>query len=227
MAVILEVAPTEVAEAGFAELAIVRGGITVKPHVQRFFDDLEEELGFELSLGTYNGHSPPEGPTQAVDFFNTVNAAGFAIQDRACAFFRKNAKRYGGRYCIRRHQIWNIERDDDGWREQGTTGNVTVDHMDHSHFTFYADAPINYEEPDPEPVPEPKGNVMAISVRYIWGRNAGELVDWVFDGASRIHAAIGDDDVLRACDLSEVKELGKITTSSHNWFVDQASKWRG
>lgn len=133
-------------------MATVRGGITVKPHVQRFADDLERAIPEANNFGTYNGHSPPEGPTQALDIFNSDNSAGYALQDRVAEFARKNAKRYGVRYVIRRHQIWNIERDDEGWRNQGVTGNRTADHYDHTHVTFYASvlAPFADDAPAPQ-----------------------------------------------------------------------------
>lgn len=114
--------------------------IIVKPHVQALANALGEEFGLD-SFGTYLGHSPPEGPTQAFDIFTPDNAQGYALQDRICAWLMANQKRFGIRYCIRRHQIWNIERATEGWREQGVTGNRTADHMDHVHDTDYATAP--------------------------------------------------------------------------------------
>lgn len=121
-------------------MATIRGDITVKPHVQAWSDFLESQLG-TLSFGTYPGHSPPEGPTQAEDIFTPDNPSGWALQDRICALARVHAKRFGIRYVIRREQIWNIERDDEGWRWQSHKGNRRLDHYDHVHITFYATAP--------------------------------------------------------------------------------------
>lgn len=123
---------------------------TMKPHVLRFAEDLEKFMGGAMNFGTYSGHSPPEGPTQALDIFNPNSPAGHKLQDEICAFIQKNAKRYGARYCIRRAQIWNIERAGEGWRNQSFTGNQTVDHMDHVHVTFYATAPVVDDEPTKE-----------------------------------------------------------------------------
>ena len=120
-------------------MAIIRGGFTVKPHVQALADALEDGLGVE-SFGTYAGHSPPEGPTQAVDIFTPDNDAGYALQDRICSYLQANVKRFGVRYIIRRHHIWNIERSTEGWRDQGITGDRTTDHYDHVHVTCYATA---------------------------------------------------------------------------------------
>jgi len=124
----------------------------MKPHVQRFADDLEKHLGGAMNFGTYKDHSLPEGPTQALDIFNPNSPNGHKLQDQVCDFARRNAKKYGVRYCIRRAQIWNIERDAEGWRNQRVTGNQTDDHMDHVHVTFYASAP---SDPTPPPAPAP------------------------------------------------------------------------
>lgn len=114
--------------------------ILPKPHVQALANALAGEFGL-ISFGTYLGHSYPEGPTQAVDIFTPDNAQGYVLQDRICAWLMANQKRFGIRYCIRRHQIWNIERASEGWRNQTVTGNRTADHMDHVHDTSYESAP--------------------------------------------------------------------------------------
>lgn len=200
---------------------VVRGGYTVKPHVQRFVDDLEVYLGYPIDVGTYAGHSPPEGPTQAVDIFNADNSSGYAQQDKIAAWARKNQKKYGIRYVIRRHEIWNIERDAEGWRDQGVQGNRTADHYDHTHITFYASA-----EPMPD-VPAPiQGDVDSMKVRYIWGPDALNQVDWVFDAPGRIHATGMTAQVLEACDKNGVPELGRVDNQTHQWFENIASQWQ-
>lgn len=198
--------------------AVVRGGIKVKDHVQRFANDLQDEVGVS-NFGTYNGHSPPEGPTQALDIFTPDNQAGYRVQDAICDFAIKHQKKYGVRYCIRRTRIWNIERAAEGWRQQSITGNRTVDHYDHVHVTFYARAE---EVPDTPTKPNPinKGSVMSLVGRYVWGG-----LDWVFDGPSRIHAPVGDQGVLDICDKRKMDEWGAVSDSVHGWFKDVASMW--
>lgn len=133
-------------------MALVRGGITVKPHVQRFADACEESTGAS-SFGTYPDHSPPEGPTQALDIFNHQTANGYRLQDEIADFAIANAKRFGVRYVIKwnpagRDFIWNIERASEGWRAMATR-----DHSGHVHITFYASAP-DVEPAQPQEVPE-------------------------------------------------------------------------
>src|SRR5689334_3715376 len=92
-------------------MVLVRGGITVKPHVQRCADAVVAEFGEGLSPGTYEGHSPPEGPTQALDLFTPESPAGWALQARIADWLIKNQRRFGIRYVIRhnpngRDWIW-------------------------------------------------------------------------------------------------------------------------
>lgn len=224
MATIHEINPRDNPLSDISALAVVRGGITVKPHVQRFADALEEWIGYELSFGTYPGHSPPEGPTQALDVFNTDNASGYEQQDDVCEFAFAHAREFGVRYAIRRHFIKNVERLAEGWRDQGIQGNRTADHYDHTHITFYASAGV---EPTPAPpAPIPTGDVMALSVTYVWGKDALNENDWVFDGPSRLHSPIGDAQVLAAVHGCKFFELGKVDRPCHEWFQAQASNWK-
>lgn len=162
--------------------AVIRGNIQVKPHVQQACDLLEDRLKVKLDFSTYYGHSPPEGPTQAVDIFNRDNAAGYAQQDRICEFFIAHAEELGVRYLIRREYIWNIERADEGWRWQGHQGNRTADHWDHVHVTFYASA-RGLKLPVP-PI-SLKGTEDMMTIFY---QRKGE--DWFMDRASKTYGRL-------------------------------------
>jgi hypothetical protein len=135
-------------------MAIVRGGITVRPNVQAVADNLERE-GLASSFGTYPGHSDPEGPTQAIDIFTPDTPEGWAQQDRICEYLIRNQKRFGVRYVIRREHIWNIERAAEGWRKQRHYGNRRLDHYDHVHLTCYKEGagPYDLEEIPNAPTP--------------------------------------------------------------------------
>ena len=167
-------------------MALVRGGITVKAHVQAFANACQAATGAD-SYGTYNGHSPPEGPTQALDIFNPDNAGGYALQDRIVNFAMANQKRFGIRYIIRRRQIWNVERAGEGWRNQSVTGNRTADHYDHVHITFYATAAA--VEPEPTPVPVPEEEVTMFIFDAPPERGGGV---WQSDGVFRKPVRTGD-----------------------------------
>ena len=207
-------------------MVLVRGGITVKPHVQRAADEVVAEFGPSLSPGTYNGHSPPEGPTQALDLFNAETPAGWELQRRIADWLIKNAKRLGVRYVIRWNPngndwIWNIERADEGWRAMATR-----DHRNHVHVTFYS----RVEVIEPE-IPEPmKGLDMAsLSVRFVFPtQEPGEVgnLDWVFDGPSHIFAPVGSLGVLKACDLVGMPAIGLVNQGDFDWFSAQAKNWR-
>lgn len=188
-------------------MAYVRGGITVKPHVQKFANDLEEYVGQELSFGTYPGHSPPEGPTQALDIFNQVNRAGWDLQDKICGFAILYQKTYGVRYCIRRTEIWNIERKYEGWRSQGRTGNATADHDDHVHITFYASGRIGLNEPKP-PKPDQLKEMesMTFLIGFTSGEHKGQV--WLWDSAGRIWTYVGEPSAQRAAEKVGVPYAG-------------------
>lgn len=168
--------------------------IFVKPHVQALANVLEAEFGV-TNFGTYLGHSPPEGPTQALDIFTPDNSNGYALQDRISSWLRENAKRFGCRYHIRRHQIWNIERADEGYREMTITGNRTADHMDHEHSTQYAWAPGPFgtsETPSPTTIFEGDDllivNVKPLGIFLLRGndvqhlRHPDHVLEWVRAG---------------------------------------------
>lgn len=203
-------------------MATVRGGIAVKPHVQRFADVLQETIPEANSFGTYNGHSPPEGPTQALDIFNAQTAAGYELQDRIGKFAIANQRRFGVRYVIKwnpygQDLIWNIERAAEGWRAMATR-----DHRDHVHVTFYASAQVVVDDE-----PEIGDYVMSLSVRYVFTAPSGDgEVDWVFDGPSRIFAPVGTMGVLKAADKCKFAELGRVDKGTHDWFVSAAEGWK-
>jgi hypothetical protein len=216
-AIILDINPHEehlASIASFATLAVVRGGITVKPHVQAFADALEAAVPEANSFGTYVGHSPPEGPTQSLDVFTADNAAGYAVQDRVCAFIKANQKRFGIRYCIRRHEIWNIERDDEGWRDQGVTGNRTEDHYDHVHVTFYATAPGPFGSTTDVPTPTIK-EIQSMEITYVALEE-----DWVLSASLKYFGKLPFGDTLDGLKKGgALKDLGDQNPAFHKGIV--------
>ena len=195
-------------------MALIRGGITVKKHVQAFADACQVATGAD-SYGTYNGHSPPEGPTQAIDIFNPDSPSGYVLQDRICAFAQNNAKRFGVRYTIRREHIWNIERAAEGWRRQTHYGHRTLDHYDHVHITFYASAAA---VPESQPTPEPEGFSM-LTFRYIF-----DDLDWVFDGPSKLFFQLDDvRQITEVLDPLGMKALGKVSAATHRRYSEIAA----
>lgn len=197
-------------------MAVVRGGITVKPHVQAFADACQAATGAD-SYGTYNGHSPPEGPTQALDVFNPKTENGYRLQDAIAQFAIKNQKRFGVRYAIKwnpagKDFIWNIERAAEGWRAMATR-----DHSDHVHITFYATAAAVPEEPDPVPVPQ--GDLHMLTFRYIY-----DGLDWVFDGPSELFFQLNDErQITEVLDPLGVKALGKVSEATHRRYSEIAA----
>lgn len=193
-------------------MAIVRGGITVKPHVQAFVNACEAATGAK-DYGTYVGHAegetPPAGPTQAVDIFNPDTDTGHALQNVICAFVLANVKRFGIRYVVRREYIWNIERADEGWRWQGHQGNRTKDHYDHVHVTFYATAPE--VGPIPTPTPTPTQEALPMQFTYIYNKE-----DYVYLGTEGFHGRLPFNTLLAGLKKSKlVHDFGTVDTEFH------------
>ena len=184
----------------------------MKPHVQRFADDMEAYFGGAMNWGTYAGHSPPEGPTQALDHFNPNSASGHAQQDKAAAWAIKNAKKYGLRYVIKRYEIWNIERAGEGWRQRSRTGNATADHLDHNHYTFYSTAP---DIPVP-PKPKERDDMASNWFRYVYDGQ-----DWVVDRIARKVGATTHEDQLKALDELGCVAIGAVSEHVDAYFKGQ------
>lgn len=192
-------------------MVLVRGGITVKPHVQKAADEVVEEFGPGLSPGTYNGHSPPEGPTQALDLFNQENQIGWNQQERIADYLIKHAKRLGVRYVIRWNPngndwIWNIERADEGWRAMATR-----DHRNHVHVTFYAS--VIWTEPS-----KPDKEIQDMAAKR-WFRYAFNGQDYVVDIDKGTIDVTGHDDQLKVLDVLGCEPLGPRSQFVHDFWT--------
>lgn len=195
-------------------MVLVRGGITVKPHVQRAADEVVDVFGPGLSPGTYNGHSPPEGPTQALDLFNPETQAGWALQNRVADYLIKHAKRLGVRYVIKWNPngndwIWNIERADEGWRAMATR-----DHRNHVHVTFYARAEVELE-------PEEEDEM----VYYGDSPDGREYAFWMVFGMfkKKLHTSVVWEEaqvLAKKMGLSPPKHVGKIPVATFDGLID-------
>lgn len=180
----------------------------MKPHVQRFADAMEEYFGGAMNWGTYAGHSPPEGPTQALDHFNPNSAAGHAQQDKAAEWAIRNARKYGLRYIIKRYEIWNIERAGEGWRQRSRTGNATADHLDHNHYTFYASAPDI-----PAPKKEEDDDMASNWFRYVFNGQ-----DWVIDRITKTRSFTTHEDQLKTLDKLGCEQVGQVSQHVDDYF---------
>lgn len=193
-------------------MVLVRGGITVKPHVQRTADEVVREFGPGLAPGTYNGHSPPEGPTQALDLFNAESQAGWALQGRVADYLIKHAKRLGVRYVIKWNPngndwIWNIERAAEGWRAMATR-----DHRNHVHVTFYAHAVVIIDEPD-TPAPIGEDEMAATLFRYVFNGQ-----DYVIDRLKGTRSLTTHGDQLKVLDKLGCVQLGQVSNHVDDYF---------
>lgn len=214
-----------------AKTAVIRfpanQSFTMVPHAVKYANAVMAATGAD-SFGTYAGHSPT--PERALDCFTQVPSdrrapetpgLGRVLGDDIAEFAVENIDRFGIDYVIFRQHIYNPEIAT-YWRQMEDRGGVTNNHFDHVHVSFDLTASGG---DTPAPVVDTE-DVMSLSVRYVWGPNALNQTDWVFDGPSRVFAQIGAVGVLNACDKSGVIELGHVDDDTHGWFKGVAGGWK-
>ncbi|WP_460862915.1 coiled-coil domain-containing protein [Nocardiopsis coralliicola] len=57
--------------------------------------------------------------------------------DEIAAWAQENADRLGIMYIIYQQKIWDIRRDDEGWRDMSDRGSITENHFDHVHISMF------------------------------------------------------------------------------------------
>ena len=84
----------------------------------------------------------PEGRACDVTFGNPIGKKPTPAQIEAgwevTNWMKDNAEKLGVEYLIWQDKIWNINRDDEGWRDYTRGTDVTTKHLDHVHVTAQA-----------------------------------------------------------------------------------------
>lgn len=121
----------------------------VYPNAQAFADAITDAFPGEIShISTYEGHDPERGGRPAsLDVFPRSRDAG----DRMAEWAKNQYDWYAIWYHIWYTRIWNPSIAL-YWRAMTATGNLTADHKDHLHFTFYSVA--RFVRPNPTPATE-------------------------------------------------------------------------
>jgi uncharacterized protein YgiM (DUF1202 family) len=94
-------------------------------------------------IATYYGVRPdsiPDHPSgRALDLMipGYTSASGKALGGEVAAWARVNAKGLGIQYVIWNQRIWNIQRDQEGWRPMADRGGDSANHKNHVHITVY------------------------------------------------------------------------------------------
>ena len=89
--------------------------------------------------GVRRANTPDHPAGRALDIMmpryktKTGRALGFEV----AAWARTNARSLRIKYVIWDQRIWNIQRDDEGWRFMASRGNDSANHKDHVHVTLY------------------------------------------------------------------------------------------
>ena len=63
--------------------------------------------------------------------------SGRALGFEVAAWARTNARSLRIKYVIWDQRIWNIQRNDEGWRHMAGRGNDSANHKDHVHVSLY------------------------------------------------------------------------------------------
>ena len=110
----------------------------VPAHTVLVANTLGQRFGIKTVGGYRDGDTDPVGHTAglALDFMINDIANGRAVGDRLARYARAHHAELGVQYVVWRQHIWNIARDDEGWRAMPDRGNPTDNHMDHVHVSL-------------------------------------------------------------------------------------------
>lgn len=101
-------------------------------------------------IGTYQGHDPDI--TRAVDVMipDWQSATGRALGQTITDWAKANHKALGVQYIVWRGQIWNIQRDTEGWRRHHGAGSSDPGdaHTNHVHIAVYGDRGTGFANTD-------------------------------------------------------------------------------
>jgi uncharacterized protein YgiM (DUF1202 family) len=91
---------------------------------------------YALRAGVFTDHSTG----RALDLMipNYKSASGKALGYKVAAWAKANARELGINYVIWNQHIWNITRDNEGWRYMADRGGDSANHKDHVHITVFA-----------------------------------------------------------------------------------------
>ena len=89
--------------------------------------------------GVRRANTPDHPSGRALDIMmpRYKTKAGRALGFQVAAWARTNARSLRIKYVIWDQRIWNIQRDNEGWRHMASRGNDSANHKDHVHVTLY------------------------------------------------------------------------------------------
>jgi murein DD-endopeptidase MepM/ murein hydrolase activator NlpD len=115
--------------------------------------------------------------------FRDVNSpAAVAYGADIINWLRGDHAQFGVHYIIYRQRIWNVERNDEGWRLMIDRGNPTANHMDHVHVSTYGNAS---QSSTAAPAVLPAGKAVTPVEHYTITATFGQVGSW-----SRYHTGL-------------------------------------
>ena len=109
---------------------------TIKVHreLRDMFPEIKTVYGYRAA----SSGEHPLGRALDVMIPNYKSESGRALGTRVAEWARANAKRLDINYVVWRQQIWNIQRDREGWRFMADRGDDSANHINHVHISVFA-----------------------------------------------------------------------------------------
>lgn len=113
----------------------------LKPNAVKVLRAVQQNFPEITRIGGVRPDPLPDHPSgRALDLMvpNYKSASGKALGTRLSRYLQTNNKSLGVNYVIYDQHIWNVTRDDEGWRYMAPRGSDSANHKDHVHVTVFA-----------------------------------------------------------------------------------------
>ena len=124
---------------GGGTLSGSRAGL--KPNAFKVLDAVEKNFPQIKSFGGKRPDALPDHPSgRALDLMitNYRSASGKKVGYDLSRWLRAHHSELGINYIIYNQEIWNVQRDSQGWRHMASRGSDSANHKNHVHVTVFA-----------------------------------------------------------------------------------------
>jgi uncharacterized protein YgiM (DUF1202 family) len=114
----------------------------LKPNAIKVLDAVEKNFPQIKSFGGVRPDALPDHPSgRALDLMitNYRSAAGKKVGYDLSRWLRAHHSELGINYIIYNQEIWNVQRNSQGWRHMASRGSDSANHKNHVHVTVFAD----------------------------------------------------------------------------------------
>ena len=113
----------------------------LKPNALKVLDAVEKNFPQVKSFGGVRPDALPDHPSgRALDLMitNYASASGKKVGHDLSRWLRAHHEELGINYIIYNQEIWNVQRDSQGWRHMANRGSDSANHKNHVHVTVLA-----------------------------------------------------------------------------------------